>query len=176
MKITARTIEMPCVFQLNPKIDIQFSVTSDDELRVTWGNQKSIVVFDAIDFSQQIDESSIYLLQSDSCEEVLLIGGEKAYYLTENDINFAFDLPRSFGDLAEYASAIFKETSRGLLCVFEVGLVLIDQNLRKVWSADKYVNDFFVRVDGDVIVMQYDHEQQWRLSLLNGSKLLNNGM
>jgi hypothetical protein len=170
MKITTCTIQTPHVVQLSARIKVQFSRTIDDELLVTWGDKKSTVVLNAIDFSQQLDEASVYVLQSNSREEVLLFGGEKAYYLSENDVEFAFDIPRSFGDLAEYASATFEETSRGLLCVFETGLVLIDGNLRKVWSVDKYVNDFFVRVNDDTVVLRYDHDQEWRLSLADGSK------
>ncbi len=123
----------------------------------------------ALDISERLRMPRIFVIEGKPNETFAIFGGERIYWVsTAGKIEKDFQTFRAYAD-AEYWETKLIERPRDAVLIYEAGVSVIDEDLRIRCHKAKFINDFFVAIEGDSITLLRDHDTEWRMQLVEGN-------
>jgi len=97
-----------------------------------------------------------------------LLGGYFGYVI-DSELRLYSKVPlKRIPATEEYRATVLLCTDYGIVVVYENGVMLIAEDLSVKWHVAKFINDFFVQLDGDQLLFSNEDSGMWRLSVATG--------
>ncbi len=142
-----------------------------DGLAICFGAGPCVELRAAVDVSEQIECPRVFVIEAAHRDTFLLLGGEKAYWLTSDGaVKAEFPLFRKWGEEEFWTMQILDHGS-GVLVIYEAGVIAIDEALQVRWHKPKLLNDQFMALEGNVLKFARDHDAEWFVRLEDGNTL-----
>lgn len=123
----------------------------------------------AVDVSEQLECPRVFVIEGTPRDTFLLLGGEKAYWLTSDGaVKAESPLFRKWGE-EEYWRTQIVEHGSGAIVIYEAGVLAIGETLELRWHKPKLFNDDFVAVEGNTLKFARDHDAEWLMRLEDGN-------
>jgi hypothetical protein len=123
----------------------------------------------AVDVSEQLPYPRIFVIESDLRDKFMLVGGEVAYWLTpDGSVQAELSLYRKWGE-EEYWTTSMLEDEKGIIVIYEAGVLAIDDALQVRWHSPKLLNDNFSGMEHDTLKFDRDGDTTWFMRLDDGS-------
>jgi hypothetical protein len=144
---------------------------ADDGLRIRFENGGIVELLSVVDVSERLRAPRVVVIEGTPHDSFVLFGGSKFYTVTQRGkVQRETSLFREV-QMAEYWTTEFVEYGRGLLLIYEAGVLALDENLHVRWHAKKFFNDAFVALEGDSLKFIQDGETPWRMRADLGSTI-----
>jgi hypothetical protein len=119
----------------------------------------------AIDVSERIRSPRVFIVEGNRDDMFLTLGGEKLYWISPGGtVVSELSLFRHYQD-TEYWETKFITKSSDLVVIYEAGVLILDANLHVVFHKKKFLNDFFISLDGDRAKFLQDDAFEWVMDL-----------
>lgn len=139
-----------------------------DGLTVHFDTGVNVELRAAVDVSERLDRPRVFVFEAAPLDTFLVLGGEKAYWLTcDGAVKAESPLFRKWGE-EEYWTTQIIEQENGAIVIYEAGVLAIDEALQVRWHKPKLLNDDFVAVEGNLLKFARDHDAEWFMSLEDG--------
>jgi hypothetical protein len=136
-----------------------------NDLRIRYEDGRQIDLPSAVDISEQLEESHVFIVEGDDPDRFFVFGGELAFWLSTDLVEVArLDLFRETG-LEEYWTTIVLQQPQALIFIYENGVLVIDKRLQVLMHQEKLINDFFVAIEDNALKFARDHDEEWLMAL-----------
>ena len=145
----------------------------DQGLVMRFDSGPELLLPGAIDTSEERSAPRILVIEGTPENAFIIMGGEKIYRLTTSGKFRVLDslFLRADRD-EEYWTIDTIYRNEGIIIVYETGVLRIDEALEVRWHKRKFVNDFFIGLREDFLVLSRDDGPEWSIRLTDGEVFL----
>lgn len=146
-------------------------VGDDYPLRAYFESGKVLTLLQVVDMSERNEDPILYIIEGQSADLVLLLGGIEAYCInSEASIVSKITLFRTKGE-EEYWTTIVITQDVATIVIYEGGILLIDSSFGVRFHEKKLFNDRLVAVEKHSLRFVRDESVEWDLSLADGTSI-----
>jgi hypothetical protein len=147
------------------------SRTTGDILHISLESGADLNLQSAVDVSQQLRCPRIFVIEGNPLDSFVVFGGERMYrVIVDGRILCETSLYRRFDD-TEYWTTKIIEDRRGIIIVYEGGVLAVDEDLKVRWHRKKFFNDVFVAAEDNVLKFVRDHDAPWSMRADDGTDI-----
>jgi len=122
----------------------------------------------AVDVSEALERSRVFIVEGKQEDAFLILGGEKAYWITaDGDVRLSLPLFRKSGETEYWVSRI-AESAAMMFFIYEAGILAIDEGLNVRWHRPKLFNDNFMVVENGFLKFSRDGSADWKVRCEDG--------
>ena len=137
-------------------------------LRLNFENGSTLELDRAIDISEQLESPRISIVEGVLADTFVLLGGERAYWLTiDGKKTSDLKLFRTEGD-EEYWTANIVKRPGDLIFIYEAGVLILNSKLEVTLHRQKFYNDILVSVEDNTLKFVRDHNTEWFMPISDG--------
>jgi hypothetical protein len=136
-----------------------------DRLRINIDNGSVLELDHAIDVSEMLEFPRIFVVEGELADTLVLLGGERAYWLTVAGKKTAdLKLFRREAD-EEYWTTKIIERRGDLIFIYEAGVLILNSRLEATFHREKFYNDILVSVEDNTLKFVRDHDEVWFMQI-----------